>query len=819
MIKLGFFTQPAQCKCVIFSLLLFWACSPFAATFNMDFPVRLNAAEVGQVSAATNGVQITAIVASDFKNSLQTVLSDKVNDWLTKKGNVPITVEEYAEQGITLKMQAQDLTIEMALAETAMATGSLTYGKQKHFDRPTGETSWAMLNNFNLNHERSNNNHDYRSQLEWLMNANVGGSDGVNMRGSLFWDNSNSQASDLYRGDTALFYDIPEAPLRFTLGDTQFNSTGHLSGAQLGGLSIEKAYSRLQPQRKITPSNSQQFVLPRAANLEIYINDFLISRIRLKAGRYDLSDLPLTSGVNNIQVVATYANGDTQEFYFTTHYNARLLAKGLSDYAFTIGRLSSIEQDRYKYDDDLFVSGNYEYGVTDRLTLGMNGAAHSTGHVVGTIATVNNFVGNLSFRYSQSKVNHAQSGNIYSIETEHSIFGHGNFGSPNLRLGYEARQDFTNTPWQEFSTISSSKRAFADYSYFINEHVDFNLSVSRDRGDDHIVTDNAALELNLRYEDMRVRTGFSHTDSTDTRIVSENQFFLNFTWNHYNRDTSNRARAQYSSKDKVASASYAKTNNNFVNDYGYEVRTEHGSDFRQEQVDASYTGAFIRADVSATNFTREQQQGDSRSSINISTSLGVADGHFGMGATTTAPFAVISKHNTLNDADVLVNVDRHGRAQTKPSDHMGALVELGTGYTSAQLNIDVPSAPLGYDWGPGVYVLVGGATTGHHIQIGSELSYTAIGNLLDDKGIPIAMKRGTVFKKQPLNSKDKALTGIAIFTNRTGRFVVEGIGVGKYIVEIGGMIGHFSITDVEQRFIRLGSLELAKSQLKGGDNK
>ncbi|MCF2857666.1 fimbria/pilus outer membrane usher protein [Pseudoalteromonas sp. SMS1] len=819
MVKTGFCTWPAQLKYVTFSLLLLWACTSFAATFNMDFPVRLNTADVGQVSAATNGIEIATISAAEFKNNLHTVLSDDVNNWLASLGDAPITLEEFAKQGIVLQMQPQDLTIEMTLAEKAMATDSLTYGKQKHFDKPSGEAHWAMLSNFNLSHERSNNNHDYRSQLEWAMNANIGGSEGLNWRSSLFWEEGSTQTSDLYRGDIAIFYDQPETPQRFTLGDTEMNSTGHLAGAQLAGFSIESAYSRLQPQRRITPGNSQQFVLPRAANLEIYINDFLISRIRLKAGRYDLSDLPLTSGVNNIQVIATYPNGDTQEFYFTTHYNARLLAKGLSDYAFAIGHLSSIEQGRYEYDDELFVSGSYEYGVTNKLTLGINGAAHPSGHVVGTIATVNSVVGNLSLRYSQSKAYAAQSGNIYSIESEHSVFGHGNFGSPNLRLGYEVRQDFTNTPWQEFSTISSSKRAFADYSYFINDHLDFNVNASRDKGEDNYITDNAAIEFNLRYEDIRVRTGFSHTDSTDTRVISENQFFLNFTWNHYARNTDNRARAQYSSRDKVASASYAKTNNNFVNDYGYEVRTEKGRDFRQEQLEASYTGAFVRADISATNYTRDQQRADSSSSINLSTSLGIADGHFGMGATTTAPFAIITKHHTLSDSDVLVNVDRKGRAQTKPSEHIGALVEIGTGYTNSQLNIDVPDAPLGYDWGPGMYVLVGGATTGHHIQIGSELSYTVIGNLLDDQGMPIAMKRGRVIKLQEQTNIDNTAESIPIFTNRTGRFVVEGISVGNYAVEINEMTGQFSVTDAEQRFIRVGALQLTHSQSKGGDNK
>ncbi|MBD1581093.1 fimbria/pilus outer membrane usher protein [Pseudoalteromonas sp. S16_S37] len=783
----------------------------------MDFPVRLNVAEIGLVSAAVDGFELKSISALEVKENLHSVLSDKVLTWLASKGDEDITIEQFKAHGISLTLQPQDLTIEMSLAESAMATDSLTYGKDRHFELPKGEAKWAILNNLNLNHERSDNNRTEHTQFEWLMNANIGGADGLNVRSSAFWesgDNGDNQDSHFYRGDTFAFYDRPDLPMRFTLGDTQVTNSGHLSGTQLAGLGIEKAYSKLQPQRRITPSNSQQFVLPRAATLEVFINEFLISRLRLRAGRYNLSDLPLTSGVNNIHVVARYANGETQDFHFATHYNARLLAPGLSDYSLKVGYVSSLDNGHYEYDDELLVSGNYEYGFNDKLTLGLNGAIHPQGHVLGSIVTLGSPFGNISLRYSQSEMSE-QTGEAFSIETEHSIFGNGNYGSPNLRLGYELKRNFTNTPWQTFNTIADNSRAFFDYSYIIDDYSDFNLNATRTVNDNNVASENASASFNFRYEDMRLKVGFNHNSSDDPRVISENQFVLNFTWNGYDRDAHTRTRAQYNSSTKVASASYAKTNNNFLNDYGYELRAEKGSNYRQEQVRASYTGAFFRADVNATNYTRSNVSADSSVGINLSTSLGVADGHLGMGATTTAPFAVVTKHKTLKNTDVLVNVDRLGRAQTKPNNAIGALINLGSGYTNTQFNIDVPEAPLGYDWGPGMYLITGGANTGHHIQVGSDLSYTVIGTLVDAKGTAIAMQRGHVIKRR--NNDDGATQTLrrAFFTNRTGRFVVEGISVGDYIIELDDAKGAFSITDVENRFIRIGTIKLEQTQLKG----
>ncbi|MFT4928787.1 MAG: outer membrane usher protein [Phenylobacterium sp.] len=788
----------------------------------MDFPVKLNNVQIGEVLVAVNGFELDSIVASDFHQSFNKQLSDKMNLWLVGQGAQSVTAAQFKAHGIQLALKAQDLVIEMKLEESAMATDKLTYNQKKNAVFPNQEASWALLNNFNLNHRRSNNNQSHDSQFEWLMDGNIGGGDGVNLQGSMFWQNTTGEGisadSQAYRGDFKLFYDQPEKPLRYIFGDTQSRSVGHLSSHQVGGLSINKAWSQLQPQRNLSPGNSQVFVLERNASVEIYVNDFMISRIRLRPGRYNVNDLPLTSGSNKIHLIATFNNGETEQFNFTTHYNAQLLASGLSDYAVAIGYPSTIDSRVYHYGDDLLLSGMMEYGVTDKLTLGVNGVTHNQGHAGGVTATMGSPWGNVSLRYSLSKgpvsKGNDQLGQIFSIETEHSVFGQSNFGSPNLRLGYERKDNFVASPWltqtlnsQNLNSNNDTERLFFDYSYYVSDSIDFNaygsfiLNAAKQR------TKEFTAQFNWRQQGLNISTGYRYGVLDDVVETADNQYFINLRWSFYNRQNNTRNRARYTSRTKVATISHTKVNNNNLNDYGYQLQAERGSDYRREQLRSSFTSRLFRTDFSADNFTRDAQHARSNTSINFSTSVGIADGHVGIGTNVTSPFAVISKHRTLNGVDVLLNLNRNQQAQTATGDNIGALINLGSGYTHAQFSVDVPDAPFGYDWGPGTYRLAGGASTGHYFQVGSDLSYTILGVLVDGQGEQISLQRGKVVDASGEYSK-------SFFTNRAGRFVIEGIGAGEFTVHLNGSLGYFTIAESEQRFVKLGKIMLIEAPEK-----
>lgn len=783
---------------------LLWAGVARGEVFFMDFPVKLNGAEVAQLSAGLDGFELHSVVASEFADKLQKVLSPEVLEWLKSKDKTPVTIAEFAQKGITLKFLQQDMLLEMALQEQAMATDSLSYGRSKYVVEPDGAASWSFLSNLNVNHRRNNNNQSYDTRMEWLMEGNVGGAEGVNFNGGVFFNDSSDSGSDLYRGDLVWFYDEPEKPRRFVFGDTQNRVTGHLSSYQLGGFAIESAYAQLQPQRNLTPSNSQVFVLPRHATIEVFVNGFMLSRVRLRPGRYDINDLPLTSGSNQIRIVATYADGKTDEFDFTSHYNAQLLSEGISDYSFAIGRPTQVLNNVYHYDGNYMLSGSYEYGVSDTLTVGANGAAMKDGQVAGLTATMGYDWGNISTRYTKSR-GHGNGGHALSVETEHSVFGQSDFGSPNLRLGFHAKRDFTTTPWQLQSNLVYEQRFNFDYSYYFNDLIDVSLygSVRYDAQDNQ--TKELTTQTNWRYEGMNVSFGYSFGDVNNAITQDQSRFFLNFTWSLFNTRSGTRQRVRYSSRNKTLSASHTKINQNYLGDYGYEVTAERGSGSRREQLRSSYTGRIFRTDVTLDNSAREGQLDRANIGVNLSTSVGIADGKVGMGTNISAPFAVISKHRTLGDAEVLVNVSRQNKAQTQTGDLTGALISLGTSYNPSQFNIDVPEAPFGYDWGPGTYKMAGGAATGHHIQIGSSYSFTVMGVLLDDKGEPVSLKRGTVTQSGHDFSK-------TVFTNRAGRFVVEGIGPGEFLIQFKGLSGKLVVEDGEERFIDIGDIRLSGDQ-------
>lgn len=796
-------------------LVLFFLVSAYAvgATYQMDFPVRLNNAEIGQIAAEVNGITLVSVSGSQLNQNLGKVFSAAINKWFIEQGDKPITVAELEAKGITIVLRSQDLVIELKLNESAMATDSLTYSRQQHVVLPNQEASWALLNNFNINHQRGNNNKTYDSTVEWLFDANIGGGDGINLHGSAFYEHSDTNGSKTYRSDFQLYYDQPQKPLRYTFGDTQNRVVGHLSSYQMGGFSINKAYAQLQPQRNLTPGNSQVFVLPRQASVEIYVNGFMISRIRLRPGRFDVNDLPLTSGSNNIHLVATYADGETERFDFTTHYNAQLLAEGLSDYSVVFGYPSFIASNTYHYDESPLVAAMYEYGVGNAFTMGVNAAVNSKGQVGGVTATMGRDWGNLSLRYSTSDSN-GESGRAFTIDTEHNVIGQSQYGAGNLRLGYEKKEDFSATPWFSQGNLITNERVFFDYSYFVSDTIDANLygSLLLNSGTER--TKDFTAQLNYRNDGINVSMGYSYGAVDEVTSNVENRFFVNLTWSFYDRKNNSRDRVRYNSRTKTTTATHTKVNGNYLNDYGYELLAEKGSGTRREQLRSSYTHQLFRSDFTTENITRESQLDRSSFALNLSTSVGLADGHIGIGSNVTAPFAVVSKHQSLAGRDVLVNVNRNNRAKTKTSDGLGALINLGTGYTATQFNVDVPDAPFGYDWGPGTYRLAGGANTGHYFQVGSALSYTVLGILVDEQGEPIALKRGSVKGK---NNGSGIAFNQSFFTNRVGRFVIEGIGTGDFDIQLEDVMGDFTIVESDQRFVNLGTITLIKTNTEGGN--
>jgi outer membrane usher protein len=181
------------------------------------------------------------------------------------------------------------------------------------------------------------------------------------------------------RGATRLVYDMPEEALRFAAGDISPLRADVQGGADLLGLSVEKSYRKLQPGRNIRPTGSRSFRIERPSNVDVLVNGHVVQRLNLRPGDYDLSDLPLAVGANDISLVIEDDVGQRRTLDFTVFSGRALLAPGVSEWAVSAGMASRYDAAGVPgianlYSDLAYdasapvVTGFYERGLTPDLT-------------------------------------------------------------------------------------------------------------------------------------------------------------------------------------------------------------------------------------------------------------------------------------------------------------------------------------------------------------------------------------------------------------------------------------------------------------------
>lgn len=773
----------------------------------MSLPLQWQERKIGEATFIMEGFSLHSVEGDALALPLTSIISTELRQFLqNSEGELSMAMLE--ERGISLVLDTKNLVVKMELQQEAMAVDQLTYGNRDYLATPSPAAKWSMLNDLNLRIDESNQEGQDSIAMDWFVESNFGGHSGYNLNWSAFYEKSQG-SEQFFRGDITLFKDDFTKPRRIEVGDLSSFNRGHLPAVNAGGIGFSTPYQELQPLKRISPTNSQEFYMRQAGEVQVIVNSNIVAKVRLNPGRYDLNDLPLSSGQNDVEVVAFYANGERESFIFNTFYNSQLLEEGLSIWAFNIGYPSEFRDFRYDYLDPLVMTGFYEKGVTENVTAGVNALFANSDYIVGSHATIGSSYGNFTLRMSTSKHDDLK-GSVFTMDTEHTIFGSSEFGVPNLRFNYQKRKNFVQNPWQENITTQNDETFSVNYSWFITERLDFNVNSRFSKDNSGVTSRNITGQLNWRYRDFRISAQYRKQENDALIAQDEESFFLNINWTAFNNERRTRSRVDYRSQNNDYRASYSKVNRNYQNDYGYNLEANSNEDGNTLELSGSYTHNRFRVDMS----TRAQRRPESATSIdhrvNISTSIGIADGKVGMGSNVQVPFAVVVAHPTLAKAEIQVNPAPTGENLSIAGVEVGGIASLGAAFTENVITVNAQDAPLGYDWGPGTYNLVGGANTGHVITIGSDLSYTVIGYVKDPDNEPIALQRGKITKGD---------FSAPLFTNRKGRFVVEGIGTGEYIVEFDDKTAVITIEPAEISLIRLGSIILQTGNSQKADSK
>ena len=200
-----------------------------------------------------------------------------------------------------------------------------------------------------------------------------------------------------YRHGTRFVYDLPEEATRIRLGDFTPDYTGFQNAPDMLGLSVQQSYAQLQPGKTIRPTGSHSFSLERPSSVDIIIDKVLFRHIKLAPGNYDLSDIPLRAGANDVKLVIEDDTGARRTLEFNAFSGNELLAPGISEWSFNAGIKSydqgaiqqgspgngalpnvtvvnknSIYQQRDYYFDKPVATGYYRTGITTALTVDAN---------------------------------------------------------------------------------------------------------------------------------------------------------------------------------------------------------------------------------------------------------------------------------------------------------------------------------------------------------------------------------------------------------------------------------------------------------------
>jgi outer membrane usher protein len=620
------------------------------------------------------------------------------------------------------------------------------------------------------------------------------------------------------RRGTRLVYDRPEAALRFQAGDINPPITSLQRGPDLLGVSVERSPRKLRPGENIRPTGQRSFRLARPATVKIELNGAVVRQLRLDPGTYDLEDLPLQAGANDVRLIITDDLGEQRTLSFTSYFDAALLAQGAREWGFAAGALSRFDDGGLAYDfDSPIATGYYRRGLSQQVT----GQAHvqagrdaaMAGASVYTATTMGFFGVDAGLSY------HRDLGPGGVIEIDWDALRDKVNGS-NLRLSAELRSDAFARPSEDNPLEDYWLSLLASYSRTLPLGIHANLSGryafasdNAARGDAYSVAmgmstrvyDSMGLGLSLSYSSDPLDSGFDYGTPDDT---GELRAALSLSWRPGARSS---VATRYESGSARASVNATMTAPREPGgaSWSASIETIHDNEADKLAFDGglSYAGsrAVFSLDHTSSLATTNLDAGlpppsDQRTSFRLGTSLAFADGHFALGAPITGSFAILAPHESLADHTVVLGETAAPRAG---SDLFGPpLVRNLPAYMPRTLRYDVEDLPIGYDLGKREFTLEPPYKAGYALTVGSARSVTAFGTLVDGDGAPVALLTGTA-------TPDDGGEPVSLFTNTAGRFGGQGLAPGHWRIEMASdPVQHFilDIPDGTTGLYRAGTL-------------
>ncbi|MFT3809659.1 MAG: fimbria/pilus outer membrane usher protein [Micropepsaceae bacterium] len=722
-------------------------------------------------------------------------------------GNGRISLQAVNDAGIGLSFdsQAYALNLELGLDERkAIDIGApARMGVDGSQFAPPAPFSTYLNYNFSLDLVHRSLSDDDGLQAPRIALFSATNIYGFVLENELLYDEDNRYAFS--RQATRLVYDLPEEAIRISVGDNVTADRAYMRQEDILGVTVSRSFTTLQPSRNIRPRGSSSFTLERESQIQVLVNGFPTRSLRLPAGSYNLSDFAFTQGSNDVQIVAEDGTGRRELANFSYFFDTQLLDPGLFEFSVSYGVYSDLDLGERIYDEDrYFASGFFRIGVFDFLTAGAYAAHDDTGLLIGGEALLTTPFGMFGIDGAHSDVDGFGTGWTGRVSYQ---------GVFTLRqpadLTFLASTEYQSERFAELGAFQAIERSEFTHSASVSLNVNQMLSIFaggqyrtyRDGTDD---TWGANVGFTWRFtDDMLLRTGF--TAEQDEFGDIEYGVGIRLTARF---GTDQFASASYESVQEIGQLSYSRSSGALTDAWTADASLTVTPD------DAGFDGSLgyvsNRGFVGIRHASSYSLNGstitDSRTSLRAEGAIAWAGGPVAFGRRVGNSFAIVSRHESLGDAEVLIEPTRNGDYVAKANSLGPALVSDLSGYNSRTVTIAVPDAPAGYDLGEGNFDLAPTSRSGFDLTVGSDFNISVIGTLTDDRGQAIALEPGVATYLDDPNAKP-----VDFFTNREGRFAVNGLKAGRWLLTIGSgqakQSATITVPESGSGLVRLGTME------------
>lgn len=647
-------------------------------------------------------------------------------------------------------------------------------------------------------------------------------------------------SSGFKRRGSRVVYDSVEWQNRLTVGDTRTNTTTFQRGPDVLGFSLEHAPTKLDPMKPIRATGAQSFVMERPGTVDVLINGAVAQRLHLPPGTFNLRDLPLRAGANEITLLITDDTGATRTLSFNTFSAYSLLGVGKSEWSITGGVPSTFRDGEIAYVDNQYLASAFaRYGLTNQVTIESHVQADN--HVVmggaGAVMATPFGIWGLQVAASQADANIGTGG---AVRITWDLTGKKNLDS--LRLAAEWHTSGFRTPGQlqtapngiifpVFDAKMSYSGAYtlrlpenwqmavtARYDVANDEFTSGNLLVAHgdryhvDLSLTHPLWDNASISGTVGYSNEVYNRSFSnlgtmHLNDTKGELWAGLRLF-------WRPEPKTVATASSDTLNKRTFATGTYQSSPGIDSWTSNVTVADDRIRGDQTVSGSSTYRGQRAEVTVGHDSGLQvlapgrsdvEVGQQRSRMRVGTALVFA----GDTAAVSAPvrgdggFAILSPHASIGDRAVMAGTPGYLRAH---SDAFGPAVVTGmAAYVPQTLPIDVADLPTGYSLGASGFDLLPPYKAGYKLQVGSGYSVSAFGELRDQRGEPLGLVAGIA------SNGSKQVT---VFTNQGGKFAADGLAEGRWTLTMetddGRAVYTIEVPPRTQGLLRLGTLTPTK---------